>query len=218
MLSLMDLLTSLRRPQTVEAMSIAKKLKAYASFETIFQPKLEIRRKIMITKKVLLLTLLLSTLAFTNPAIAAENPAPQSIAEDMSCGVCGMYPAKFVKWQSQVIFTDNKMVPFDGCKDMFKYILNMAKFDQEHTEKDIAAIWVKDYNSGKWLDGRAVSYVVGSSEMGPMGKELIPFANPVEALSFKKEKSGMIMNYDDVTMDDIKKLGGMKMNGKKMKM
>ena len=151
-------------------------------------------------------------------AIAAEKPAPQPIPDNMSCGVCGMYPAKFVKWQTQIIFKDGAMVPFDGAKDMFKYILNMKKHDKKHTSKDIAAIWVKDFNSGKWLDGTAVSYVVGSKEMGPMGKELIPFDDPTEALSFKKEKSGMIMNYDDVTIDDIKKLGGMKMKGMKMKM
>jgi nitrous oxide reductase accessory protein NosL len=169
----------------------------------------------MITRKILLLTLLLSIAAFTNPAMAADKPAPQMIPAEQSCGVCGMYPAKFVKWQSQVIFTDNKMVPFDGCKDMFKYVLDMAKYDKHHTAKDIAAVWVKDYNTGNWLDGTAVSYLVGSSEMGPMGKELIPFGDPTAALAFKKEKSGMIMNYDDVTMDDIKKLGGMKMEGMK---
>lgn len=171
-----------------------------------------------ITKKILLLALVLFLATFTNPAIAAEKHAPQIIPADMSCGVCGMYPAKFVKWQTQIIFSDGAMVPFDGAKDMFKYILNMAKYSQAHTSKDIAAIWVRDFNSGKWLDGKAVSYLVGSSEMGPMGKELIPFGNPTEALTFKKEKSGMIMNYDDVTMADIKKLGGMKMKGKKMKM
>ena len=169
----------------------------------------------MVTKKITLLALVLFTATFVTQAIAAEKPGPQMISEDMSCGVCGMFPAKFVKWQSQIIFTDGAMVPFDGCKDMFKYTLNMAKFDKKHTSKDVAAIWVKDYNTGNWHDGTAVSYVVGSSEMGPMGKELIPFGDPTEALTFKKGKSGMIMNYDDVTMDDIKKLGGMKMNGMK---
>ncbi len=178
----------------------------------------KLRRPTSISKIVLLLALFLFTATFASQTIAAEKPGPQIIPADMSCGVCGMYPAKFVRWQSQVIFTDNKMVPFDGCKDMFKYILNMAKYDQAHTSKDIAAIWVKDYNSGKWLDGKAVTYLVGSSEMGPMGKELLPFGNPTEALTFKKERSGMIMNYDDVTMADIKKLGGMKMMGMKKKM
>jgi copper chaperone NosL len=168
-----------------------------------------------IIRKSILLVLLLFMIA-TPLAIAGEKPAPQTIPTDMSCGVCGMFPAKFVKWQTQVIFADGAMVPFDGAKDMFKYVLNMKKYDKKHRSKDIAAIWVKDFNNGKWLDGKAVSYVVGSSEMGPMGKELIPFGDPTEALTFKKGKKGMIMNYDDVTMEDIKKLG---MGGmKKMKM
>ena len=168
-----------------------------------------------ITKKLLLLALVLCATMLNSQAIAADNSAPQIIPADQSCGVCGMYPARFAKWQSQVIFTDSKMVPFDGCKDMFKYILNMQAYDKNHTSKDIASVWVKDFNSGEWLDGKAVSYVIGSSEMGPMGKELIPFGDPTKALAFKKEKGGMIMDYDDITMDDIKKLGGMKMNGMK---
>jgi copper chaperone NosL len=168
--------------------SIAKKENASSGLSPAFQPNTSFKEKKMITEKlrhptsisktVLLLAFLLFTATFTSQSIAAEKPAPQVIPADMSCGVCGMYPAKFVKWQSQVIFTDNKMVPFDGCKDMFKYILNMAKFDQTHTSKDITAIWVKDYNSGKWLDGKAVTYLVGFSELGPLGKELIPFAKP----------------------------------------
>ena len=165
-----------------------------------------------IIKKSLLLVLFIFAITIAPLAIAGEKPDPQTIPDGMSCGVCGMHPAKFVKWQTQVIFTDGAMVPFDGAKDMFKYILNMKKYDKKHTSKDITAIWVKDFNNGEWLDGKAVSYVVGSSEMGPMGKELIPFGNAPEALAFKKEKSGMIMNYDDVNMDDVKKLGmgGMK--------
>lgn len=165
--------------------------------------------------KTLFWVLLIFTISITSTAIAGDKHPPQTIPDDMSCGVCGMFPAKFAKWQTQIIFTDGTMVPFDGAKDMFKYVLNTAKYNKKHTKKNITAIWVKDFNNGKWLNGKAVSYVVGSSEMGPMGKELIPFGDPTEALTFKKGKSGMIMNYDDVTMEDIKKLG---MGGKKMKM
>jgi nitrous oxide reductase accessory protein NosL len=99
---------------------------------------------------------------------------------------------------------------------MFKYILNMVKYEQKHTSDDIAAIWVKDFASGKWLDGRKAVYVVGSKVMGPMGKELIPFNNGGAAGQFKTANEGMIKHFADISMGDIKKLGmgGMKMKGK----
>lgn len=172
--------------------------------------------KTTLSKKLLISALVMLALALGSLANAADQPAPMVITEDMSCGVCGMYPAKFVKWQTQIIFTDGAMVPFDGSKDMFKYILNMAKYDKKHSRNDIAAIWVKGFDSGKWLDGRKAAYVVGSKVMGPMGKELIPFNNGDGAGKFKTANDGMIKHFADISMGDIKKLGmgGMKMKGK----
>ncbi|MEN8135634.1 MAG: nitrous oxide reductase accessory protein NosL [Thermodesulfobacteriota bacterium] len=172
--------------------------------------------KMTTSKKLLTSALLLLALALSPLANAADQPAPMAIPDNLSCGVCGMYPAKFVKWQTQIIFTDGVMVPFDGSKDMFKYILNMAKYESKHTSNDIAAIWVKGFNSGKWLDGKTAVYVVGSKVMGPMGKELIPFNNGDAAKKFKAANEGMIKQFADISMGDIKKLGmgGMKMKGK----
>jgi nitrous oxide reductase accessory protein NosL len=126
-----------------------------------------------------------------------------------------MYPAKFVKWQTQIIFNDGKMVPFDGGKDMFKFILDMAEYDAAHSRDDIAAIWVKGFDTEQWLDGRKATYVVGSKVMGPMGLELIPFESEDSAGDFKKANEGMIRYFNDISMDDVKKLGmgGMKMKG-----
>lgn len=152
---------------------------------------------------------------FTTRISDAASPAPMVINDAVSCGVCGMFPAKFPKWQAQIIFSDGDMVAFDGCKDMFKYVLDMTAYDQKHTGAQIAAVWVKDFNSGQWLDGRAAIFVFGSKVMGPMGQELIPFADSASADSFRAENEGMISSYDAVTMDEVKKLGmgGMKKPG-----
>lgn len=173
------------------------------------------------TKKATSLILLMSVLVLLTmlpgaKAKAAEHPDPLEISEDMSCGVCGMYPARFVKWQTEIIFTDGVMVPFDGGKDMFKYIFNMAQYDQKHNRDDIAAIWVKDFARGEWIDGRKAVYVVGSAVMGPMGKELIPFSDGMVAGEFKIANDGIVKNFSDISLDDLKKLGmgGMKMQGK----
>ena len=164
------------------------------------------------------MTILILLVLMTGPtANAADHPAPKIIPEEMSCGVCGMYPAKYIKWQSQIIFTDGSMVPFDGCKDMFKFILNMSEYDHKHSRDNITAIWVKDFESGEWLDGNKAVYVIGSKMMGPMGVELIPFSNKTNAMKFKSANEGMIKTLADISMEDIKKLGmgGMGMKGMK---
>ncbi len=168
------------------------------------------------SKKLLSFTLIIMVMALSPVSSSAEQPGPMTITEDMSCGVCGMYPAKFEKWQTQIIFTDGEMVPFDGGKDMFKFIHNMAEYDTDHSRDDIAAIWVREFTTGRWLDGRKATYVVGGKIMGPMGGELIPFGDVESAEDFRKANDGQIKHFSEISMADIKKLGmgGMKMKGK----
>jgi nitrous oxide reductase accessory protein NosL len=156
-------------------------------------------------------------------AVASQD-GPREISGDQSCGKCGMFPANYPKWQTQIIFSDGSMVPFDGSKCMFGFMFNMGKFDTTHNKGDIAKIWVRDFNSGEWTDAASAVFVVGSEEMGPMGKELIPFRNQADAEAFQKEKGGQVTAYDAVSMETLKplmgKMGGMgKMHMKgKMKM
>jgi nitrous oxide reductase accessory protein NosL len=139
---------------------------------------------------------------------------PQVIPDTVSCGNCGMYPARYPKWQTQIVFTDGSMMPFDGCKCMFGFMFQMDRYDTRHTIDDVAAVWVKDYGSGDWMQAAAASYVVGSDVMGPMGKELIPFGAHADAVAFQKENNGTLAEYDSIDMDTLKALmHGMKMQG-----
>jgi nitrous oxide reductase accessory protein NosL len=135
-------------------------------------------------------------------------PAPQEIPADVTCGKCGMFPANYPQWQAQVIFDDNSMTPFDGCKCMFGYMFNMEKFDPAHTREQIAAVWVRDFDSGEWTDGRQAHYVVGSEVMGPMGKELIPFADAAAAQAFQQEHGGDMAEFSDINMATLQPLMG----------
>jgi hypothetical protein len=36
---------------------------------------------------------------------------------------------------------------------MFNYITVMEELDKAHSKDDIFAIWVKDFNYGKWING-----------------------------------------------------------------
>lgn len=167
-----------------------------------------------ISKPLLIILLLTAAICSQPLAGAAEKPGPQAIPADLSCGVCGMYPARFAVWQTQIIFTDGTMVPFDGSKDMFRYLLDMGRYNPGKTRAEVAAVWVKERFSNKWIDGETAYYVVGSSVMGPMGKELVPFADADEAAGLKAEHGGTVLPFAKITMEVIDKLGpggGMKM-------
>jgi len=147
---------------------------------------------------------------------------PMEIPENVSCGKCGMYPAQYPRWQSQIIFKDGSMTPFDGCKCMFNFLFAMAEYDKAHSRDDVSVSWVKDFNSGTWINAEEAFYVVGSKMMGPMGKELIPFSDQAAAMKFHQEQGGTMMNYAEITPGVLKSLGmeGMKMEhgSKHMKM
>ena len=144
---------------------------------------------------------------------AAVQP-PQVIPDNISCGKCGMAPARYPKWQTQIVFTDGSMTPFDGCKCMFGYLFHMGQYDTKHTTDDMAAVWVKDFHSGDWIQAADAHYVVGSDVMGPMGKELIPFGAHADAMAFQTENGGTLTEYDSISMETLKPLmHGMKMSG-----
>lgn len=162
-------------------------------------------------KRLILAVLSAAMLLTCGPALAADQQ-PQTITEKMSCAACGMYPHRYPQWQTQIIFTDGTMAAFDGNKCMFRFLLNMQKFAPERQPEQIAAIWVKDFKTGKWLDGKAAHYVIDSKEMGPMGKELIPFTTRAAAEEFQKANGGTIETYANISMATIKSLmGGMHM-------
>ncbi len=147
---------------------------------------------------------------------------PMEIPENVPCGKCGMYPAQYPRWQAQIIFKDGSMTPFDGCKCMYNFLFAMDKSDQKHSRDDVEVAWVKDFDNSTWINAVDAYYVVGSSMMGPMGKELIPFADQAAAMKFNQEQGGTVMAYAEITPDVLKTLGmgGMKMeqSSKQMKM
>jgi nitrous oxide reductase accessory protein NosL len=132
---------------------------------------------------------------------------PMEIPENVPCGKCAMYPAQYPRWQAQIIFKDGSMTPFDGCKCLYNFLFAMDKFDQNHSRDDVEVAWVKDFDSSTWIKATDAFYVVGSSMMGPMGKELIPFADGAAALKFKQEQGGTVMAYGEITPDVLKTLG-----------
>jgi nitrous oxide reductase accessory protein NosL len=157
--------------------------------------------------KSVIAVLLFFSVGLGGRAGAAERPPAQPIAESMSCGVCGMYPARFPEWQTQLIFKDGTMVPFDGAKDMFKYLLDMAEYTKARVKEDVVAVWVKDHATGEWIEAEKANFVVGSKAVGPMGSELVPFASARTAQEFQRKNGGSVIPFVNITLAMITRLG-----------
>jgi nitrous oxide reductase accessory protein NosL len=106
------------------------------------------------------------------------------------CPVCGMFVAKYPDWIASVRFANGEQAFFDGVKDLLKFTFNMARYAPGKTAADVAAVQVTDYYALEPIDGRTAFYVVGSDVFGPMGKELIPFAQRGQAEEFLKDHKG----------------------------
>lgn len=149
---------------------------------------------------------LIAVLLISSPLLAEDVP-PVKASKTDKCPVCGMFVAKYSDFLAQVIFTDGTYALFDGAKDMFKYYLDLKKYNASKSLADIAAIHVTDYYSMKPANGRTAWYVIGSDVFGPMGRELIPFQKEREAKEFLIDHAGKkIIRFDAVTPEVIKGL------------
>ena len=151
-------------------------------------------------------------------AINLQAKPVTEIKADEKCPVCGMFVAKYQPWIAQIQYSKNDVPMFDGVKDMMAYYFEPEKFGGKHGTK-ATAIYVKDYYTQEWIDGKKALYVLGSDVMGPMGHELIPFNSQTAADNFIKDHKGkMIFQFDQITLDQINGLrSGMKMKGKMKK-
>jgi copper chaperone NosL len=139
-------------------------------------------------------------------AVSGERKPVKPLPKD-KCPVCGMFVAKYPDWIAEIIFKDGSYVVFDGTKDMFKYYLDLKRYNPVKKSSDIDSIYVTHYYDLTLIDGFKAFYVAGSDVHGPMGRELISFSNETEAKEFMKDHQGKsILNFNQVTLQLIRSL------------
>lgn len=152
------------------------------------------------------LFLVLLSLWGVAPAISAEKAPPSPSARD-KCAVCGMFVAPYPHWVGVIVYKDGGSLFFDGPKDLFTYYLYPEKYGPARKGADIVDLYVVDYYSVAAIDGRKAFYVIGSDVRGPMGKELVPFANKADADGFLKDHRGKkVLPFDEITRATLKNL------------
>jgi copper chaperone NosL len=155
--------------------------------------------------KLVAITFLLLT--FFSSAVFSGERTPVVAGPKDKCPVCGMFVKKYPDWMCQVVFKDGSYAVFDGTKDMFKYVLDLKRYNPSRKASDIDSIYVTDYYGLHLIDGYAAGYVIGSDVYGPMGHELIPFSKTTEAREFMKDHKGKsILKFHEVTPERLKGL------------
>lgn len=136
----------------------------------------------------------------------------KGVDASVRCSVCGMFVAKYDNWLAQIRLADGAVMYFDGVKDLLVFYFDPGGYSKA-VPNDIREIWVRDYYSLQWLDGRTAFYVTGSDVYGPMGKEFIPFATREAADSFLRDHKGeKILGFSEITNDQVQSMrAGMKM-------
>jgi Predicted lipoprotein involved in nitrous oxide reduction len=118
-----------------------------------------------------------------------------------------MLVSKYPNWVAVVQYKDGHAHFFDGAKDLFKYLHDLAKYAPGHRREDIAAIQVTDFYSLTRLEAQKAFFVIGSDVLGPMGHELVPLATRADAEDFLKDHKGKrILGFTEVTRELAAKL------------
>jgi nitrous oxide reductase accessory protein NosL len=148
---------------------------------------------------------LLMGLAAVLSAGSKPSPNPKGTVPKGNCSVCGMYVANFPDWAAAISFKDGAQEWFDGPKDLFTFLLDLKRYAAQRNPSDISAVQVKDYYGLKHIDGQKAFFVIGSNVMGPMGKELVPFATEAGARDFLKDHRGQkILTFQEITTGVLK--------------
>lgn len=131
--------------------------------------------------------------AWSKP-VTQPKPGPRD-----TCPVCGMFVAPYPYWIATVVWRDGKAVHFDGAKDFFKYLFDLARYEPGRQRADIVSMGVTDYYKTERIEATGAWYVVGSDVLGPMGHELVPLDTEADAKEFMADHKGKrILRFAEV--------------------
>ncbi len=156
-------------------------------------------------------TLSLPALVFTSMLWMAGNataavldlPNGSKLDTSTECPICHMNIEHGVPGPAAVVFNDGKVVGFDGAGDMFRYILEPAKYGFD--AGNIKNVYVTDDTTKKFLDAKTGLYVLESDVQATMGSEVVPFSKKEDAEKFKTEHKGeKIVAYSEITLEALK--------------
>jgi len=126
-----------------------------------------------------------------DPASGLPPRAPRPVPADARCPVCGMFPARNLRWAAQVIYADGAVHYFDSPLTLHQFLQDVERYSLGRRRDDIVARWVTDHETGEWVDGERAFHVLGSDALGPMRAGNLPaFATEASAQRFARAHGG----------------------------
>lgn len=139
-------------------------------------------------------------LALTATAGRAGKPVPPP-GPGERCPICGMFVAPHPTWVASVRRPKGGLLYFDGPKDLFRWLMSPQGREQG------GEAFVTDYYSTQTIAARSAWFATGSDVLGPMGRELVPFASEKEARGFLRDHGGSaVLPFAGVTPEILQAL------------
>ena len=135
-------------------------------------------------KKITLLIVLTVLFGMTNWGFSQS----QTIESHKRCPLCSMYPARYPKFNCQIVLKDGRYEAFDSAIGLLVYLHFSDKTGK--TLPPVAGIYFKDYLKGGWLEADKAYFVTGSDIRGPMGIQFLPVDSELAADNLKKQANG----------------------------
>ncbi len=124
------------------------------------------------------------------------EPGPQT-----RCRVCNMYPAAYPKFHTQLRTVAGKVIHFCSSQCLINFIANQSAYTK--TPVNICSVWVTLFPGGGWEYARQLYYLTGSTIMGPMGPEALPFRLRSMAKALAAKKGGRVYGWDELSPQRI---------------
>ena len=113
---------------------------------------------------------------------------PVKIESHKECPLCGMYPARYPKFNCQIVFKDGSYEAFDSAIGLLVFLLFPEKAGIK--PRPVAKIYFKDYFKESWIEAGKTFFVTGSEIRGPMGVQFLPVDSEQAAEELKKQGKG----------------------------
>lgn len=137
----------------------------------------------------LILWIALAVLAGCKPQ--PKDPQPPEIRYGQeACSACGMVIDE-PRFAAATLLVSGEYLKFDDAGEMLSYHMN-------HPEDQVAAWFVHDYPSEKWIRGEQAFFVKSQGLQTPMGSGIAAFADQSAAESFAAERNGEVFSLDKI--------------------
>lgn len=105
------------------------------------------------------------------------------------CDECRMVISE-ERFAAAFLDSEGNLLKFDeiGC-----LVLNRMRQAQEPKY-----IWVHDYETNAWIDGRKAVYVRAETLSTPMARGLVAFSNPDAAKRFAQKEKGVLVSWEEL--------------------